>query len=118
MSEPIACPWVGRGVQRYRQFSINLQAPSFAQAIERTEESVRLALSRLVAKYGRALGQRDQVTAERLDRLRTYLLPDGAPQERIYGLPYYACRFGARAFTRMVLEACEPFSGGLKDLKP
>jgi hypothetical protein len=92
--------------------------PSFAQAIERTEESVRLALSRLVAKYGRALAQRDQVTAERLDRLRTYLLPDGAPQERIYGLPYYACRFGSRAFTRMVLETCEPFSGGLKDLKP
>ncbi len=92
--------------------------PSFAHAIERTEESVRLALSRLVAKYGRALAQRDQVTAERLDRLRTYLLPDGAPQERVYGLPYYACRFGAHAFTRLVLEACEPFSGGLKDLKP
>jgi bacillithiol biosynthesis cysteine-adding enzyme BshC len=92
--------------------------PSFAQAIERTEESVRLALSRLVAKYGRALAQRDQVTAERLDRLRTYLLPDGAPQERVYGLPYYACRFGAQAFTRMVLGACEPFSGALKDLKP
>jgi uncharacterized protein YllA (UPF0747 family) len=92
--------------------------PSFAHAIERTEESVRLALSRLVAKYGRALAQRDQVTAERLDRLRTYLLPDGEPQERIYGLPYYACRFGAHAFTRLVLEACEPFSGGLKDLKP
>jgi bacillithiol biosynthesis cysteine-adding enzyme BshC len=92
--------------------------PSFAQAIERTEESVRLALSRLVAKYGRALAQRDQVTAERVDRLRTYLVPDGAPQERIYGLPYYACRFGAQSFARMVLGACEPFSGALKDLKP
>ncbi|WP_224364568.1 bacillithiol biosynthesis cysteine-adding enzyme BshC [Hyalangium versicolor] len=92
--------------------------PSFAHAIERTEESVRLALSRLVAKYSRALAQRDQVTAERLDRLRTYLLPDGAPQERIYSLPYYACRFGARAFTRQVLESCAPFSGALEDLKP
>jgi bacillithiol biosynthesis cysteine-adding enzyme BshC len=92
--------------------------PSFAHAIERTEESVRGAISRLVAKYGRATAQRDQVTVERLDRLRTYLAPEGAPQERIYGLPYYACRFGARAFIRSVLEACEPFSGGLKDLKP
>ncbi|MDY7227999.1 bacillithiol biosynthesis cysteine-adding enzyme BshC [Hyalangium rubrum] len=92
--------------------------PSFAHAIERTEESVRTALSRLVAKYGRALGQRDQVTLERLDRLRAYLAPEGTPQERFYGLPYYACRFGARAFTRMVLEACEPFSGSLKDLRP
>jgi hypothetical protein len=92
--------------------------PSFAHAIERTEESVRGALSRLVAKYGRAIAQRDQVTVERLDRLRAYLVPEGAPQERIYGLPYYACRFGGRAFTRLVLEACEPFSGGLKDLRP
>jgi bacillithiol biosynthesis cysteine-adding enzyme BshC len=92
--------------------------PSFAHAIERTEESVRGALSRLVAKYGRAVAQRDQVTVERLDRLRAYLVPEGAPQERIYGLPYYACRFGGRAFIRMVLDACEAFSGGLKDLKP
>ncbi len=92
--------------------------PSFAHAIERTEESVRGALSRLVAKYGRAIAQRDQVTVERLDRLRAFLVPEGAPQERIYGLPYYACRFGGRAFTRMVLEACEPFAGSLKDLKP
>ncbi|HVG59200.1 MAG TPA: bacillithiol biosynthesis cysteine-adding enzyme BshC [Hyalangium sp.] len=92
--------------------------PSFAHAIERTEESVRGALSRLVAKYGRAVAQRDQVTVERVDRLRAYLVPEGAPQERIYGLPYYACRFGGRAFTRLVLEACEPFSGSLKDLRP
>ncbi|HYH97958.1 MAG TPA: bacillithiol biosynthesis cysteine-adding enzyme BshC [Hyalangium sp.] len=92
--------------------------PSFSHAIERTEESVRVALSRLVAKYGRAVAQRDQVTVERLDRLQTYLAPDGAPQERIYGLPYYASRFGTRGFARLVLEACEPFSGSLKDLKP
>lgn len=92
--------------------------PSFAHAIERTEESVRLALSRLVAKYGRALAQRDQVTVERLDRLRAYLFPEGAPQERIYGLPYYACRFGSRAFTRLVLDTCQAFSGELEDLKP
>ncbi len=92
--------------------------PSFAHAIERTEESVRTALSRLVAKYGRAIAQRDQVTVERVDRLRAYLAPQGLPQERVYGLPYYACRFGSRAFTRLVLDACEPFSGALQDLRP
>ncbi|MBN1206202.1 MAG: bacillithiol biosynthesis cysteine-adding enzyme BshC [Myxococcaceae bacterium] len=92
--------------------------PSFAHAIERTEESVRGALSRLVAKYGRAIAQRDQVTVERVDRLRAYLTPEGAPQERIYGLPYYASRFGTRAFTRLVLETCPPFSGELRDLRP
>jgi bacillithiol biosynthesis cysteine-adding enzyme BshC len=92
--------------------------PGFARAISRTDKTVRGGISRLVARYGRAIALRDQVTAERLDRLRAYLVPEGAPQERIHGLPYYACRFGTRAFTRLVLEACEPFSGSLKDLKP
>jgi bacillithiol biosynthesis cysteine-adding enzyme BshC len=92
--------------------------PSFAKAISRTDKTVRGGVSRFVARYRRAIAQRDQVTGERLDRLRAYLVPEGAPQERIYGLPYYASRFGSRAFTRLVLDACEPFSGNLKDLKP
>lgn len=92
--------------------------PSLAQAISRTEETVRTGASRLVAKYGRALSQRDQATVERVDRLRAYLAPNGLPQERVYGLPYYACRFGTQGFKRLVLEACEPFSDQLKDLAP
>ncbi len=92
--------------------------PSFARALSRTDKTVRGGISRLVVRYGRAITRRDQVTVERVDRLRSYLTPEGAPQERIHGLPYYACRLGSRAFTRLVLDACEPFSGGLKDLKP
>lgn len=92
--------------------------PTFAQAISRTDKTVRRGVSRLVARYGRSITQRDQVTLERVDRLRDYLAPDGAPQERIHGLPYYASRLGSRAFIRLVLEACEPFSGSLKDLRP
>jgi bacillithiol biosynthesis cysteine-adding enzyme BshC len=92
--------------------------PGFARAVSRTDNTVRGGISRLVARYGRAIAQRDQVTAERVDRLRAYLVPEGAPQERIHGLPYYACRLGTHAFTRLVLQACEPFSGSLKDLKP
>ncbi len=92
--------------------------PNFARAITRTDKTVRGGISRLVARYGRAITQRDQVTLERVDRLRAYLVPGGAPQERIHGLPYYASRLGGRAFTRLVLDACEPFSGNLKDLTP
>jgi bacillithiol biosynthesis cysteine-adding enzyme BshC len=92
--------------------------PGFARALTRTEKTVRGGVSRLVARYARTLAQRDLVAAERVDRLRAWLVPEGAPQERIYGLPYYACRFGAQAFMRLVLGDCEPFSGSLKDLKP
>jgi bacillithiol biosynthesis cysteine-adding enzyme BshC len=92
--------------------------PTFAQAISRTDKTVRRGVSRLAARYGRAITLRDQTTLERVDRLRALLAPDGAPQERIYSLPYYASRLGSHAFVRLVLEACEPFSGNLKDLKP
>ncbi|MEW5852104.1 MAG: bacillithiol biosynthesis cysteine-adding enzyme BshC [Myxococcota bacterium] len=102
---------------RLRESMVSLD-PSFARAAARTEETIKESVSKLVAKYGRALAQRDQVTVERLDRVRCYLAPGDVPQERVHGLPYYACRFGTRAFVRMVLDACEPFSGRLKDLTP
>jgi bacillithiol biosynthesis cysteine-adding enzyme BshC len=90
--------------------------PNLAKTAARTEESVRDNIAKLVAKYARALAQRDQVAVERLDRLRGYLAPDGVPQERVHGLPYYASRWGTRGFARTVLDACVPFDGALRDL--
>ncbi len=87
-------------------------------ALQRTRGTVRVAVSRLTGRYRRALTRRDATAAERVDRLRTFLFPEDAPQERVLGLPYFACRIGARAFTRQVLDACVPFSGELKDLTP
>jgi bacillithiol biosynthesis cysteine-adding enzyme BshC len=92
--------------------------PNLAKTAARTEESVRDQIAKLVAKYARALAQRDQVAVERLDRLRGYLAPDGVPQERVHGLPYYASRWGTRGFARLVLDACVPFDGALRDLCP
>jgi bacillithiol biosynthesis cysteine-adding enzyme BshC len=92
--------------------------PTLQDALQRTRGTVRVAVSRLTGRYGRALARRDGVTAERVDRLRTYLTPNGEPQERVLGLPYFACRIGPRAFTKRVLDACVPFSGALQDLTP
>ncbi len=92
--------------------------PTLASPLRRTEQTVRRSVSKLMSKYRRALARRDQVASERLDRVRGAIAPDGAPQERVHGLPYYACRFGTRGFARRVLEACVPFSGALKDLTP
>lgn len=92
--------------------------PTLQDALQRTRGTVRVAVSRLTRRYGRALALRDSVTAERVDRLRTYLTPNGEPQERVHSMPHFACRLGTRAFTRQVLDACVPFSGDLKDLTP
>jgi bacillithiol biosynthesis cysteine-adding enzyme BshC len=92
--------------------------PTLQDALQRTRGTVRVAVSRLVSRYGRALARRDGMTAERVDRLRTYLTPNDEPQERVLGLPYFACHVGTRAFTRQVLDTCVPFSGALQDLTP
>jgi bacillithiol biosynthesis cysteine-adding enzyme BshC len=92
--------------------------PSLTKAAARADDVVTDAVDRLVAKYARALAQRDAVTAERVDRVRAMLVPEGAPQERVFGLPYYACRYGTRAFTRLIVEQTEPFSGALRDITP
>ena len=61
---------------------------------------------------------RDHAALDRLDRARAFLQPGGAPQERVFGLPYFAARFGPREFVQCVLAACQPFSGKLEDLCP
>lgn len=90
--------------------------PSLVKAAANAQGAVRDAIGRLVNKYGRVLARRDEVAVERVDRLLSLLSPGGAPQERVYSLPYFACRFGQRAFVQRVLDETEPFSGALKDL--
>jgi bacillithiol synthase len=92
--------------------------PSLREPLQRTEESMRGALGKLLARYGKVLGQRDQVSVERLDRLRGYLVPNDTPQERVFGMAYYACRFGTRTFVDLVRANVTPFSGELKELSP
>jgi bacillithiol biosynthesis cysteine-adding enzyme BshC len=92
--------------------------PTLSKPLERTEHTIRFAFSKLSAKYGRALARKDQIATERIERLRAMLVPDGAPQERVYGLPYFASRFGTRAFVKLVCESCVPFTGQQGDLTP
>ncbi len=79
--------------------------------IEATSESA----ARFILKYERAWRGRDQLTADRLDRLRLLLEPNGVPQERVHGLPYYLSRYPD--LLERLLERIEPFSGALIDVE-
>ena len=120
MPESLEARLMGAFSAELEQFAGPMTAldPNLQDALQRTRGTVRVAVSRLTGRYRRALTRRDATAAERVDRLRTFLFPEDAPQERVLGLPYFACRIGARAFTRQVLDACVPFSGELKDLTP
>ncbi|MFT7580670.1 MAG: hypothetical protein ACI9MR_002343, partial [Myxococcota bacterium] len=58
----------------------------------------------------------DGVSERRLDALLAWFRPDGAPQERLYGAPWFLARFGRETFMATLRDAIEPFSPGLRTL--
>lgn len=102
---------------RIRESVLAIDA-SLSKPLQRTEATIRRAAQRLATKVARALSQKDQTTTDRIEKLRAQLVPHGEPQERVYGLPYFAARFGTRAFVTLVLAACAPFTGQQGDLTP
>ncbi len=90
--------------------------PNLAKAVARTQDTVREALAKLLEKHGNAIGQRDRAMADRLDRARAWLLPEGVAQERVFGMPGLAARFGIQPLLSAVLSACQPFAGRAQEL--
>ncbi|HEY7955316.1 MAG TPA: bacillithiol biosynthesis cysteine-adding enzyme BshC, partial [Polyangia bacterium] len=89
--------------------------PRLLRDAERARRSVRHALARLERRVGQSRAARDTTLAERVTRLQRWLYPD-APQERVYSLPYFAARYGARALVGTVLAALDPLSPDVRDL--
>jgi hypothetical protein len=86
------------------------------KAIRRTRESVAHNVDRLVRRYEGLRQQRDRITHERIERLRTSLAPEGVPQERYYCLAPFAARHGFAQLKARVFESLEPFAGAVKDI--
>jgi uncharacterized protein YllA (UPF0747 family) len=72
--------------------------------VRRARESIERTVGRLTERYAQALLERDHVTTERVDRVQGFLFPDGVPQERLYSLPYFACKYGARTFIQKLFS--------------
>ena len=75
------------------------------RSIEKTKRTVQDAISRLTAQYTKMSSQRDQGRIEEVRRLVEWLFPYGQPQERVYGISYFAAKHGERAFVERVLAA-------------
>ena len=61
--------------------------PAIARALARTRGSVERAVGKLAGKVERAALYEDASLVEAVRALRARLAPDGAPQERVLGLP-------------------------------
>jgi bacillithiol synthase len=90
--------------------------PSLRDPVQKARASLERLSTRLADQSAQALATRDHVAAERVDRLQGLLFPGGAPQERVYGLPWFAGRYGARAVVARVLAAVVPFDPEPRDL--
>jgi uncharacterized protein YllA (UPF0747 family) len=91
---------------------------TLARPAERTGAHLRLSIDKLMGKYAQAICRRDQIAADRLDRLRVALYPEQTPQERYYAWPSIAARTGRAAFSRAVHESLVPFSPDIAELCP
>lgn len=90
--------------------------PQIGKALARTRASVERAVSRLAGKVERAALYEDASLVEAVRALRARLAPDGAPQERVLGLPGPAAALGDRALIERVLAAVRPFDPTLQEL--
>ncbi len=87
------------------------------EAIEKTRGTVARAVGKLGEKYDKARLHRDQSTVEEVRRLQAWIYPEGKPQERVYGVSYFAAKHGERAFIDRIVAAAEPFDAALKDIE-
>lgn len=91
--------------------------PTLGDPLHKTKETIAGAIHRFTEKYGRALRERDRVTAERVERLQQDLLPNGVPQERAYGLAHFAARTGIRELKARIFSALDPWAAEIGDLE-
>jgi bacillithiol biosynthesis cysteine-adding enzyme BshC len=90
--------------------------PGRAAAVEKTRATVATAVARLAGKVEKARLHQDRGLVDDVRRLQELLCPNGVPQERVYGLPYFAARYGEVAFIARVLAAVTPFDPRPADL--
>jgi bacillithiol biosynthesis cysteine-adding enzyme BshC len=91
-------------------------AGDLGKHFEKTERAMGDFARRLSDRYRRAIATQDGVSERRLDALLAWFRPDGAPQERLYGAPWFLARFGRETFMATLRDAIEPFSPGLRTL--
>lgn len=104
-------------LSQYQEAMLALD-PGLEKTARKTSRSVENAIDKLVQKVQRIQLNQDQALVERVRRLQAMLFPDQKPQERIFGLPYFAARYGLSRLKQLIQEEYRPFVFALEELKP
>jgi bacillithiol synthase len=87
------------------------------RALEKTRRSVARSAGKLGRRYDRARLLRDREIADDVRRIQAKLLPKGTYQERFFGIPSFAARYGQRPFIERVLAAATPLRTDIEDIE-
>jgi uncharacterized protein YllA (UPF0747 family) len=85
--------------------------------VDSMRSEVKKSASKLRQRYEKALRHRNGALLQELEQLKWLLCPGGEPQERFYGLAYFAARYGERGFVERVLQSVTPFDANPRDLR-
>ena len=91
--------------------------PGMSRAVAKALASVEHSVERLIGKYETACLHRRSDLLRAVQQIKWLLHPDGVPQERFYGFPYFAARYGERAVLERVLDTVVPFDPAVRDLE-
>lgn len=92
--------------------------PSLQRNLVRTRRSIEHNVARLINKVVRAQLRKDTQWNAAMQHVRARLQPQGKPQERVWGLPYLAAKFGVHELKRLLLREDDPFRAGVVTLEP
>jgi bacillithiol synthase len=84
--------------------------------VKRARRSFHHAIDRLARRHRRAALARDTTLADRVRRLKEWLFPGGAPQERVFGVPWFAAHSGITSLRREILTRSLIFNDSVKDV--
>jgi bacillithiol biosynthesis cysteine-adding enzyme BshC len=90
--------------------------PRAVRSLEKSRRTLARSAAKLGRDFDRARLLSDRELVQDVTRVQSRLMPRGIPQERFFGLPSFAARYGQRAFVERVLEAAEPLRTDVVDL--
>jgi bacillithiol biosynthesis cysteine-adding enzyme BshC len=90
--------------------------PGTAKAVGKTRDTILHASRKLVERIQRDLTRGNDTRLARLERVRHWVQPHDAPQERVVCWPSFAARTGTEALVEALVDAAVPFSGALVEV--
>jgi bacillithiol biosynthesis cysteine-adding enzyme BshC len=96
--------------------TVTIPAGSLRGTVDKSRRKLETTSRKLAERYANARAGADAGRVRDARRLRAMLQPNGEPQERSYGVSYFAAKFGERAFLEHVLREIDPFGATRKEL--